>query len=112
MHTPKRRHYLKKAFRKALKIVKRWGTRDEIATAHRISKNRHRCDCPLCKNPRRLKNKGKDKLTLQERRHHEGFNDLLMTPIDFDQPIKMVPSAPGAELLTAIDGFSYWQELH
>jgi hypothetical protein len=65
-----------RALVKATRIVKSWFRHveckeNDIETrANRIKKNRAKCSCHMCRNPRTSKfTKGKERLTIQERKN-------------------------------------------
>ena len=68
------------AIKRQLKIAKAHGISQAIAEPHRLAKH-HAMDCgqphcTVCGNPRHNKaNKGKDKLTAQEKRNNQKSND-------------------------------------
>ena len=55
---------------------------DDGEFAQRHLKNRKKCSCPMCGNPRRYA-KGAERITLQERRIEAEWNRSLKTDCDF-----------------------------
>lgn len=71
-----------KAMSKAMKIAADYlscesiGSEQILNRARRIKKNRAVCSCEMCRNPRTAKTtKGKEKLTIQERKHQKENQD-------------------------------------
>lgn len=78
---PKRARRIRDKLRMKAKAIRVYGKRmlrgDDASRFHVLADNITVCSCHMCRNPRRsVFHTGLDKLTMQERRFHEGWAGL------------------------------------